>query len=362
MRRNALRAAIKAACGAKPPIAYCGAPTIRPLDVQLEDAAWVKKAEESAAVMMLDVNKNVAAVTAAGSLAWASPAQADAYGGNDRVLLGRRTPDALPPSFLNPRYTKVAADQYCFATHVCSESNSTSLPSAVRGFVGLREFVGSGTNVAEAAMAGQARNLLLWHERSKFCGSCGSPTVFAKAGWRRQCNSCNAPLFPRTDPVIIVAVLSPDGERVLIGRQRAWPQGRYSCLAGFVDPGETLEEAVRREVKEEAGVNIGADVFYHSSQPWPNGPGGQLMCGFLAVAESEQLSVDTEEIETARWADIGEIAAALGAGTATSQVIANSAGPVSADDQVWGLMLPTPVAIAHSLLHAACEVHNDLCS
>ena len=182
-----------------------------------------EKAKESAAVMMLDVNKNVAA-TAAGSLAWASPAQADAYGGHDRVLLGRRTPDALPPSFLNPRYTKVAADQYCFATHACSESNSTSLPSAVRGFVGLREFVGSGTNVAEAAMADKLA-ICCFGTRGRSFVDRVAPQPCSPRPDGGGSALCNAPLFPRTDPVIIVVVLSPDGERVLIGRQRAWPQG-----------------------------------------------------------------------------------------------------------------------------------------
>ena len=167
-------------------------------------------------------------------------------------------------------------------------------------------------------------------------------------------------MFPRTDPVVIAAVLSPDGQRVLIGRQKAWPKGRFSCLAGFCDPGETLEEAVRREVHEEAGVVVGEDVFYHSSQPWPNGPAGQLMLGFVAVAESTQLSVDTEEIEAARWADIGEVAAALGGSEAQAGAGGVGAGVGTAAEQGWGLMLPTRVAIAHSLLLSACDVHAEL--
>lgn len=363
--RSALRNAIKAACGARPPSAYAGAQTIRPLDAKLEDATWLAKAEsEGSAVMLLDPKKNVAAVTAAGSLAWASPEQADACGGSSRVLLGRRPIEHLPPSFLNPRYAQAAANQYCFASAVDANEPS-SLPKVAARFVGLREIMAGGATPAEAAMAGQARNLLLWHRTTQFCGSCGSPTAFAKAGWRRHCTSCGAQAFPRTDPVVIAAVLSPDGQRVLIGRQKTWPKGRFSCLAGFCDPGETLEEAVRREVREEAGVTVGDDIFYHSSQPWPNGPAGQLMLGFLAVAESTQLAVDTEEIESARWADLSEVAAALGGGA--SQAAGGGvgagvgAGVGGADaEQGWGLMLPTQVAIAHSLLSAACEVHAEL--
>ena len=361
--RTALRLALKAACGARPAAAYAGAPTIRPLDAKLEDHDWVSATESESAFMLIDMKKNAVAVTAAGSIAWASPAQATACGGDSRVLLGRRTPNAMAPSFLSPRYSQVAANQYCYGAAV-DGPDAAALPSATAGFVGLREVMANGASTAEAAMIGQARNLLLWHRQHQFCGGCGSPTMSAKGGWKRVCASCNALAFPRTDPVVIAAVLSSDGERVLVGRQKAWPQGRFSCLAGFCDPGETLEEAVRREVKEEAGIVVGDDVYYHSSQPWPNGPGGQLMCGFLAIAESEQLRVDTAELEMARWASIAEVATALspeaawstGAGPGDSSTDGERAAVHDGAMSAQGLLLPPPIAIAHSLLLAACEL------
>ena len=339
--RAALRTALAAACGAhtRPTPTYAGAPTIRPLDAQLEDSTWVAKQEaEAAAVMLVDLNSNSVAANMAGNIAWVSPSVAKQMGGEERVLLGRRK--HLPPSFLNPRYSKVAADTWCFAAAV---SGQPEAPSAA-GYVGLREIIDTCTG-AEAAMASQARNLLLWHRSSRFCGVCSTRTEFAKAGWKRRCPGCGAQHFPRTDPVVIAAVLSPDGQRCLVGRQRKWPKGRFSCLAGFVDPGESLEDAVRREVKEEAGCTIGDDVFYYASQPWPNGPGGQLMLGFLAVAESESLTVDTDELEAAQWVSIREeLTAALQC----------SQGAES------GLRVPPPSAIAHTLLSAACEAHRNL--
>lgn len=352
MRSSSLRAAIRAVCGGtKRPPTYSGAPTTRPLDVKLEDAAWVGKAASTeAAFMLLDLKKNAAACNAAGHIAWVSAAEAETYGGGAKshVLLGRRTADALPKSFLNERYARVAQDTYTFAAAVDS--------SAVKGkeWVGLRELVNSAPP-AEASMAGQARNLLLWHKHHAFCGVCGGATASGKGGWKRECGSCGAQLFPRTDPVIISAVLSPDGERCLLGRQAKWPRGRFSCLAGFVDPGETLEEAVRREVYEEAGVVVGAsDVYYHSSQPWPNGPAGQLMLGFLSVAESEGLAVDTAELETAQWVALDEVRAALAGGVTTAGG-GGTGGGVGVD--AGGLLLPVPSAIANQLLHAACDVH-----
>ncbi len=133
--------------------------------------------------------------------------------------------------------------------------------------------------VAPAAVAilGQAKAILHWHARHGHCANCGAPTRIAAAGWRRECDACKAQHFPRTDPVVIM--LAVDGERCLLGRQARWPKGMVSCLAGFVEPGETIEEAVRREIHEEAGVACG-EVAYVASQPWPFP--SSLMLGCLA--------------------------------------------------------------------------------
>ena len=353
-----LLSAIRQACAlAKPPI-YSGAKARRPLDAKLEDLSWVAKAKQESAVLLIDLKKGAAGVTSAGSLAWVSHEQAAAMGGDEEgtVLLGRREQDAMPPSFLNPRYAKTASNLWCFAASVKAPEAISGIGS-LHDFVGLREIVGTAT-AAEAALAGQARNLLLWHKNHAYCGVCGGKSVNAKGGWKRVCTNCGAMHFPRTDPVIISAVLSPDGKRCLLGRQAKWPKGRYSCLAGFVDPGETLEEAVAREVREESGVAVASGgIVYHSSQPWPNGPGGQLMNGFLAIAENESLQVDTEELETAQWVEVERIREAL-AGSLTQQGGGGTGAGVGSTD--GGLMLPQPSAIAHALLSSACEAASIL--
>lgn len=158
----------------------------------------------------------------------------------------------------------------------------------------------------EAALYGIARSLIDWHVRHGFCANCGQPTAVSRAGWARSCGNCAAQHFPRTDPVVIMAV--EHGDRVLLGRQPSWPPGRYSTLAGFVEVGESIEEAVAREVFEEAGVRIGA-VRYVASQPWPFP--SQLMIGCVAVADDDRLQVDTAELEDALWATRDEVRAAL---------------------------------------------------
>lgn len=162
----------------------------------------------------------------------------------------------------------------------------------------------------EAALLSQARALAYWHRRHRFCGSCGSPTRSAEAGHLRACTdaACGEQHFPRTDPAIIVLVTS--GERCLLGRQAGWPEGRYSALAGFVEPGESLEEAVAREVEEEAGVVVGR-VSYLSSQPWPFP--ASLMLGFTAEASQDAIRLD-DELEDARWFSRGELRGALESG------------------------------------------------
>lgn len=148
----------------------------------------------------------------------------------------------------------------------------------------------------ELAMLAQARSLLAWHKRRGFCSNCGAKTEIKDAGYRRHCLPCKMDHFPRTDPVIIIIVRSAKG--LLLGRQSFWPKGMYSALAGFMEPGETIEEAARREVFEEAGIRVGS-VTYIASQPWPFP--SSLMIGLLGEAETDDIQIDAKELEDARW-------------------------------------------------------------
>ena len=156
----------------------------------------------------------------------------------------------------------------------------------------------------DGALLAYARGILHWHGRHRFCGVCGSPTRSEEGGHVRRCEApeCNAAHFPRTDPAVIMLVT--DGDRALLGRQKVWAKGQHSTLAGFVEPGESLEEAVAREVREETGIVVD-DVQYHSSQPWPFP--ASIMLGFTARALTTELQVDPEELEAAHWFDRGFI-------------------------------------------------------
>jgi NAD+ diphosphatase len=153
--------------------------------------------------------------------------------------------------------------------------------------------------------------MAFWHARHRFCGVCGAPTESVDAGHRRRCTrpDCAADHFPRTDPAIIVLVHA--GDRCLLGRQARWTPGQYSTIAGFVEPGEALEDAVAREVREETGVLV-HDVRYHSSQPWPFP--ASLMVGFTAAAATRDVHVDGTELEDARWFSRDDIRRGLASG------------------------------------------------
>jgi len=178
----------------------------------------------------------------------------------------------------------------------------------------------------------EAKAMLHWHARHRFCSNCGAPSTLVEAGWRRDCPACKATHFPRTDPVVIM--LAIDGERCLLGRQTRFVKGMWSCLAGFVEPGETIEEAVRRETREEAGIRCG-HVRYFATQPWPFPM--SLMIGCHAEALTTDITVDRSELEDARWFDREEAAQML-----------LRRHPVK-------LGTPPPVAIAYHIIRAFVE-------
>lgn len=179
----------------------------------------------------------------------------------------------------------------------------------------------------EAALWGTARALNEWHMRHRFCGACGAQAEPFRAGWGRQCLRCGTESFPRIDPVVIM--LAEHDGRVLVGRQPQYPPGRYSALAGFVEPGESIEEAVAREIAEEAGLSV-RNVRYVASQPWPFPH--SLMIACIAEAHDDALTLDIKELEDAIWVDRASVRAAL-------------AGEPGAP-----FLAPPPYAIAHTLL------------
>jgi NAD+ diphosphatase len=159
-------------------------------------------------------------------------------------------------------------------------------------------YLGSVLPPDEANLVAHARALILWHRSQVFCGRCGSSTRPEAGGNTRRCvkEECGREHFPRVDPAVIILVT--DGERCLLGRQPDWPEGRYSTIAGFVEPGESLEDAIRREIYEETNVRVDA-IGYHSSQPWPFP--ASLMLGFVAAAVSSDIALNDGELEDARW-------------------------------------------------------------
>ncbi len=184
-----------------------------------------------------------------------------------------------------------------------TDDSSLALPPDT-GFEDLR-ISGGALPQDEAGLLAYARAMVLWRTRHRHCGTCGAPTTSASAGHVMKCSNpdCGSEHFPRLDPAVIVLV--SDGERALLGRQASWPAGRYSTIAGFVEPGESLEDAVAREVLEETGVTV-HEVSYHSSQPWPFP--SSLMVGFTALAAADAAIRTDDELEDARWFTRAEIA------------------------------------------------------
>ncbi|XP_022999270.1 nudix hydrolase 19, chloroplastic [Cucurbita maxima] len=232
--------------------------------------------------------------------------------------------------------------------------------------------------MGELAIAGHARALLEWHGVSKFCGHCGEKTVPVEAGKRKQCSnpSCKKRVYPRVDPVVIMLVIDRENDRALLSKQSRFVPRMWSCLAGFIEPGESLEEAVRRETWEETGIEVG-EVAYHSSQPWPVGPNNmpcQLMVGFFAYAKSFDINVDKGELEDAQWHGREDVRNALtfaeyekAQRTAAAKIEQMCKGverqqSLSSDFNVESgelapMFVPGPFAIAHHLISS--WVYNE---
>ena len=183
----------------------------------------------------------------------------------------------------------------------------------------------------DAAILATAKSMFEWRRRHRYCAACGQPSETREGGWKRQCPSCAVEHFPRTDPVVIM--LAYHGERCMLGRQEIWPKGMFSALAGFLEPGESIEEACARELAEEAGLRT-RSVRYHSTQPWPYP--SSLMIGLLAEVEDDEGTPDQTELSEIRWFTRQE----------ARQLLAG---------EIEGTFCPQPMAIAHQLLKAWAE-------
>ena len=294
-------------------IVFSGSPLDR-LDHRRKDADWLGGQLASEATRVLPVWRLSVLVKSgpAPALAWATPSVLDAA-----------SPGAVPV-FLGAREA---------IAHFAIDLSSQPDPVKELDWGGVAEFpdlraIAGQLPAGEAAIAAHARHLVDWHARHGHCPGCGERTEPRDGGYVRICGACGAEHFPRTDPVVIMLVT--DGERCLLGRQPSWPRPFFSALAGFVEPGESLEEAVRREVMEEAGIRVG-NVRYLASQPWPFP--ASLMIGCIGEALDDRIVVDTSELEEAAWFTREQVVGAFESAT-------------------HELAVPPPVAIAHQLMRA----------
>jgi NAD+ diphosphatase len=291
-----------------------GGSTLDRAALKRSDASWLRERLADDATRVLPVWRLSPLIRTGDTprLAWATPA----------LLDGRES--APEPVFLG-----VAEG----IAHFAADLSDRPEPLDEFGFEDVAHFpdlraIAGLLPAGDAAIAAQARHLLDWHSRHGFCPGCGEATKPKDGAWARWCNSCSTEHFPRTDPVVIMLVL--DDERCLLGRQPAWPRPFFSALAGFVEGGETLEEAVQREVAEEAGIAV-SDVRYLASQPWPFP--ASLMLGCTARASTREIVIDGAELAEADWFTRDEVRAALSAATTR-------------------LAVPPPLAIAHHLIRA----------
>jgi NAD+ diphosphatase len=262
-----------------------------------EEDAWLRARHDDPAARALVTVGGELALDVDGAPLLVAPDAVEPLEGTIAVLLGLRVADGVGAAAAGPDPADEAHGAPLFAIE------AAEAPAGAR-LGGLRDLVvllgqSEGATVAYAAAMGN------WHRRHRYCANCGSATEVRQAGFQRFCPVCRAHHFPRTDPVVIMLVVDPRTDRVLLGRQAAWPAGRYSCLAGFVEPGESLEEAVAREVGEESAVSVD-DVVYRSSQPWPFP--ASLMLGFHCRYAGGEPQRRDEELQDVRWFTRAELA------------------------------------------------------
>ncbi|MEL7445373.1 MAG: NAD(+) diphosphatase [Pseudomonadota bacterium] len=283
----------------KLPIAFAGSPMDRADNIRVDREALGARMDWRAKVLKLD--GLLPEIDDMGGLVWGT--LADVPEEAELVFLG------------------LLDDKACFAPVPAEGGSGPANPRNWQVMQLLRP--------EDLAIYGGARSLVDWHARHQYCAQCGSKTTITKGGWQRSCANCGADHFPRTDPVTIMLVEHED--KLLLGRQPRFPPRMYSALAGFVEPGETIEEAVAREIWEEAGVRV-RDVEYLSSQPWPFP--SQLMIGCTSVTDDPELTIDETELDDARWFTRAELEDARAAGR----------------DGNEQLIFPQPFAIAHHLI------------
>ena len=283
---------------------YYAAPGFERAGLRRRDAAWIRAALGDAAAQFIPVWRSQNLVI---DLADAEPraivlARHHAHlllGGDDHetylahgliVFLG--VVDERPHFALDLTHVEAPLDMLASPALAAS-----GVPAEGARFADLRQLAGRLAR-EEGALLALARAMVFWHQRHRYCGVCGSPTLTEEAGHMRRCMNpdCKTMHFPRTDPAVIMLV--SDGERALLGRNKNFPPGMYSTLAGFVEPGESLEDAVAREVREETAIEV-RNVAYHSSQPWPFP--ANIMLGFHAEAATSEIEVDYGELEDAKW-------------------------------------------------------------
>jgi len=280
------------------PNAFTGATLDRAAD-ERKDPAWVaaqRTRPDARAVLAGDAGVHV---VAGGPPRLALVPLSEVSDGGEPILLGI---DAGGPVFVVDTEPGGEPPRPLVGSH----GSDSAAPGAATRAVGLRELAGELPR-AQGGLVAYACALVNWHRRHGFCSACGAATALGAGGLIRECPRCGTHHFPRTDPVVIMAVYD-GGERLLLGRQSSWAERRYSTLAGFVDAGEALEEAVAREVREEAGVEIETPA-YVSSQPWPFP--ASLMLGFSAQWRSGEPRRQEDEIEDVRWFGRDEVAAAV---------------------------------------------------
>lgn len=283
------------------PIAFSGSPLDRADNIRADRDALGALMNWKAKFLLLD--QLMPLLDDAGRLSWGT--LADAPEDAELVFLGLDRSDG--------------GEKACFAA-VPAEGDAAPRMANPRLWALM-----SNLDPGDLALYGGARSLIDWHARHRHCAQCGAPTKIAKGGWQRNCDSCGAQHFPRTDPVTIM--LAEFEGKLMLGRGLGWPEGRFSALAGFVEPGETIEEAVAREVFEESGVRV-RDVEYVASQPWPFP--SQLMIACHSYADDDALVIDETEMAEINWYTREEVASAL-----------NGEGPFVA---------PPPHAIAYNLM------------